>query len=301
MIDVRFQDALEGFRRVGVKEGDTVLIHSALRPFGYVEEGGATIAKALLAAVGEEKGTVVAPTFCFVHETEENPIIDPANDVSEMGAISEAVRQLPGALRSLAYRHSFASVGRNAGTITQVDPYLPVFDMRSAFGKMLALDTTVVLAGVTYINSTTHHFGEYLLQVPDRHTLERKVRLRMPDGSLEDRIMTDYQPKPTLSGDYYEHPHDFNKLGLWLEQKGKVRISTIGNAYIRAFKMRDLIDLILWTYPLDQTIYFQENGKDTELPDGKIASMDYFDGAGRDDTAIWSCVDPEKICKRNKK
>lgn len=294
---VDFQDALDGFRNVGIEEGDTVLIHSALRPFGFVEGGGMTIAKALYAALGEEKGTLVAPAFCFAHEIEEDPIIDPTADISEMGAISEAVRHMPGAVRSLAYRHSFSAIGTHAETITNVDPLLPVFDMRSSFGKMLALDTKVVLAGVTYINSTSHHFGEYLLQVPDRHTIEHRVRVRKPDGSLEDRVMTDYQPKPTESGSYYEHEHDFNRLGLRLEEAGKVKISTIGNAVIRMYRMRDLIDLILWSYPLDQTIFWQV-GEMAQLPFGKIATRAYIDGAGRDDEAIWSCIDPEAICKR---
>lgn len=299
MFDVRFQDALEGFRQAGIQEGDTVLLHSALRPFGLVEGGGMTIAEALYEVLGREKGTLIAPAFNFAHEIEEIPVIDPENDASEMGAISEAVRHMPGAVRSLAYRHSFSAVGKNSRLITDVDSFLPVFDMRSVFGKMLALDTKVVLAGVTYINSTSHHFGEYLLQVPDRHTIQHQVRLKRPDGTLEDSIMTDYQPKPTQSGAYYEHEHDFNRLGLRLERDGKVKISVIGNAVIRMYRMRDLIDLILWSYPLDQTIFWQI-GDMAVLPFGKTASRAYIDGAGRDDEAVWSCVDPQKICRREK-
>lgn len=293
---VRFQDALQGFRQLGIREGDTVLIHSALRPFGFVEGGGAAVANALFEALGKEKGTLIAPAFCFKHEIEENPVIDPENDSSEMGIISEAVRHMDGAVRNAAYRHSFSAVGKNAHWLTDVDPYLSVFDMRSVFGKMLALDTKVVLAGVTYINSTTHHFGEYLLQVPDRHTIQRAVRLKKPDGSMENRFMTDYQPRPTLSGSYYEHEHDFNRLGLRLEQAGKVAFGTIGNAVLRMYSMRELISLILWSYPLDQTIFWQD-GAMTELPLGKIVTREYVDGAGRPDEAVWSCIDPGKICR----
>ena len=296
-IHVTFQNALEGFQRAGISSGDTVLLQSALRPFGYVEGGGETIARALWQAVGAE-GTVVAPAFCFAHEAVDNPVIDPANDPSEMGAISEAIRHLPGAQRSIAYRHSFSSVGKHAATVTQVDPFLPVFDMRSSFGKMLALDTKVVLAGVTYLNSTTHHFGEYLLQVPDRHTIERPVQLRHSDGSLTQTVMMDYQPKPTETGEYYAYPHDFNKLGLWLEEAGKVQISVIGNAVIRAFRMRDLIELILYRYPLDQKIFCQDS-EPVRLPFGQEATRNYVDGAGRPDTAVWACINPDNICKRS--
>lgn len=299
MVTVHYQDAFEGFRAVGVREGDTVLLQSAMRPFGFVEGAGNTIGEALYEALGREKGTLVAPAFCFIHETQEHPVIDPANDPSEMGAISEAIRHFPGARRSVAYRHSFSAVGRNAEAVTNVDPAISVFDLRSAFGKMLALDTKVVLAGVTYVNSTSHHFGQYLAQVPDRYTIERQVTLRHADGTLEERVMMDYQPRPTESGDYYEFPYDFNKLGLWLEQAGKVKISAIGNAVIRCFRMRDLIELVLCRYPLDQWAFFQDE-QPVELPFGKTATREYVDEAGREDTAVWAVVDPDAICDRGK-
>jgi aminoglycoside 3-N-acetyltransferase len=300
MKTVNYEDALKGFRAVGVQPGDTVLLQSAMRPFGYVEGAGKTIGEALYEALGRGEGTLVAPAFTFIHELQEHPVIDPASDKSEMGAISEAIRHFPGALRSVAYRHSFSAIGKNAKLITDVDPAVCVFDLRSAFGKMLALDTKVVLAGVTYVNSTSHHFGQYLAQVPDRHTIERQVTLKHADGTLEERMMMDYQPRPTTSGDYYEFPYDFNKLGLWLEQAGKVQISTIGNAVIRCFSMRDLIHLVLNRYPVDQWIFFQDE-EPAELPFGKNATRDYVDEAGREDTAIWAVVDPDEICDRSKR
>jgi aminoglycoside 3-N-acetyltransferase len=300
MQTVRYEDALAGFRAVGVQPGDTVLLQSAMRPFGFVEGAGKTIGEALYAALGNEQGTLVAPAFCFIHEMQEHPVIDPSQDKSEMGAISEAIRHFPGALRSIAYRHSFSAVGKYAQMVTEIDPAISVFDLRSAFGKMLALDTKIVLAGVTYVNSTSHHFGQYLAQVPDRHTIERQVTLKHPDGTLEERMMMDYQPRPTTTGDYYEFPYDFNKLGLWLEQAGKVQISTIGNAAIRCFRMRDLIDLVLTRYPVDQWIFFQDE-QPVELPFGKNAEREYIDEAGREDIAIWAVVDPDAICDRSKR
>ena len=43
-------------------------------------------------------------------EVEETPIIDPRNDPSEMGIITETAHRRPQALRSIAYRHSFAAM-----------------------------------------------------------------------------------------------------------------------------------------------------------------------------------------------
>ena len=290
---------LSTLRKAGVEQGDVLFVHSAMRPFGLIDGGATTVAEALIEAVGES-GTVAAPAFCFVHEIQSEPIIDPANDPSEMGAISEAIRRLPGAKRSAAFRHSISAVGRHAEFLTNVDHKLSVFHMESSFGRMYALNAKIVLIGVEYVNSTSHHFAEFVLQVQDRHTIEQSVILRHSDGTLEKTVMTDYQPKPNPSGAYYSHPHDFNKSGLMLEKAGKVGIASAGNAMIRVFRMRDLINLLLRTYPLDDMILNVRDGeKETVLPDGvRTVGAQMLDGAGRPFFPIWSCVDPNAVFKR---
>lgn len=286
-------------RRLGLAAGRTVLVHSALRTLGRVEGGAETVVDALLDVVGP-KGTLVAPAFTFVHEIEPEPIIDPAGDPSEMGAVSEAVRRRPDARRSTAYRHSFAAIGRRAALIAGVDPALPPFDLRSAFGVMLALDTQVLLLGVTYANSTSHHFGEWICEVSYRHALQRHVRVRGPDGTLDVRVLGDYQPRPSADGTYYgPRATDFNKLGLALEQAGRVGIGPVGNAMARRFAMRDLIALAEREAALDENIFRTPEGqKDhvTLLPDGVFVTGDpTLDAAGRAERHLWTVVEPTAI------
>jgi len=50
---------------------------------GRVHRTPSTVVEALLEDVGD-RGTLVVPTFTFTHEAEEDPIIDPYNDPSEM-------------------------------------------------------------------------------------------------------------------------------------------------------------------------------------------------------------------------
>lgn len=299
MKTVTYSQLVEDFKRAGIESGDTVLIHSALTPIGYVDGGAKTVAQALRDVIGDE-GTLVAPAFCFVHEAESDPIIDPVNDKSEMGAISEAIRNLPGAKRSTAFRHSFSAVGKNASLITDVNPYYSVFDIDSSFGKLLGLNTKVILLGVTWVNSTTHHFAEYLLNVKDRHTIEKNVKVRKPDGSIEQMVLTDYQPKPNESGEYYSFPHDFNRAGRMLEKAGKVKISPVGNALARVHYMRDLVHLFLDNYGIIYNMFAVDNltGEPTVLPDGELLSKVYLDGCGREDTAEWSVVDKNEIFKK---
>ena len=124
-------ELVEGFRRVGLKAGDVVLTHSAMRTFGRIEGCADAVVDALLEVLGP-RGTLVVPTFTFAHEGEDNSVIDPVADRSEMGAITETARKRPEALRSIAFRHSFAAIGRRAQVITQIDPALSAFDRRLA-------------------------------------------------------------------------------------------------------------------------------------------------------------------------
>lgn len=297
MSTLTFSQALEGFRQCGINPGDSILVHSALRPFGSIEGGKATIAKALLDAVGEQ-GTLIAPAFTFKHELEENPIIDPINDPSEMGAISESIRNFDGSTRSSAYRHSLSAVGLHSKAVTDVDPSLSVFDMRSSFGRMLALDVKIVMAGLGYDSCTSIHFAEYILQVPYRHTLQRKVRLRKSDGTLYNMLMTDYQPKPSDSDIHEEKTYDFNRIGKMLEDQGLVTVGSVGNAIIRTFRMRDLVYTILNNYPLDNELLFADENREfpTPLKDGTLISTgDLLDGANRLVETYWSCVNKEEM------
>ena len=310
------QQIAAGLGAVGLKAGQIALVHAAMSTFGMIQGGAATVLAALLEVLGE-RGTLVVPTFTFACEAVEDPIIDPRNDPSEMGAISEAARLHPNARRSLTYRHSVAAIGRWAEEITDVDPALSPFDPRSSFGVMLALNAQVILLGVTYNSSTTHHFAEWICDVSYRHRVPKQVRVRRPDGSVVRMPMTDYQPRaypasiaPTGSAAASQPPFsaarrfDFRRLGKMLEDRGKVGMTAIGNTVARRFAMRDLVDLAQVEAEKDYNIFRTEEGKTsiadcTPLDFGQIVISDPTpDGAGRMVQHEWSVVDENATFRR---
>ncbi len=288
------EEIARGLRETGLKSGDVVLVHSAMRTFGHIDGGAETVVATLLEVLGE-RGTLVVPTFTFAHEAEQYPIIDPVNDRSKMGIISETVRLRPDAFRSTAFRHSFAAVGRRDQVITEVDPALSAFDLRSSFGVMLALNTQVVLLGMTYATSTSHHFAEWVCDVPYRHPIDLQVKVRGEDGTVVQQPMTDYQPH-TYSGS--RHPN-FNRLGRMLEERHLVGITAIGNSVVRRFAMRDLVDLAQVEAGKDYNIFQTPKGKPdyfTPLDFGKIVfSPERLDGAGRPVRYQWCVMDETKL------
>ena len=305
-----------GLREIGLKEGQVVLVHAAQRTFGPVQGGADTVVAALLEVLGP-KGTLVVPAFTFAHEAVPDPVIDPKTDPSEMGAISETVRLRPEACRSTAYRHSFAAVGRWAEEITAVDPGLSPFDVRSSYGVMLALNAQVVLLGVNYNSSSTHHFAEWICNVPYRHKVAKQVKVRHNDGSVKEVLMTDYQPKayapsvepqnsakgsqPPASG---KRRFDFGRIGKMLEERNLVGQAAIGNAIARRYAMRDLIDLCQVEAEKDYNVFRTAPGKikntdRTQLDFGKtVISEPMADGAGRMVQYEWFVVSEDGVFKR---
>ena len=288
----------DGLRQLNVKSGDVTLVHSAMRTMGHVEGGAKTIVDTLLKMLGQT-GTLVVPTFTFAHEAEDDPIIDPAADCSEMGIITETARHHPEAKRSTAFRHSFAAIGRRAEVITQTDPALSPFDLRSSFGIMLALNTQVLLVGVTYSSSTSHHFAEFVCEVPNRHTTPLLVKVRQAHGEVVEQPMVDYQPKSEGGSYYGTRGPDFNRLGQMLEDRGLVNTAFIANAAVRRFAMRDLVDLAQVEAAKDYNIFRTPEGEQdntTELTFGcSINSPLLTDDAGRSHHVQWCVKDVDKL------
>jgi aminoglycoside 3-N-acetyltransferase len=292
-------DLKRGLGRLGLRPGQVVLVHSALRTLGPVAGGAGAVVDALLDVVGP-RGTLVAPAFTFAHEAEPEPaLIDPAGDPSEMGAISEVVRRRPDARRSTAFRHSVSAIGRRADLFGSVDHRICPFDPRSTFGLLTGLDTQVLLIGVTYAASTAHHFAEWLAGVPYRVVVRRHVRLRRADGTIERTTMDDDQPIRGPDGGYADGRRaDFNRLGRMLEEQGRVDVGAVGNAIVRRFAMRDLIDLATAEAERDIEI-FRTAGPGvppTALPDARLVlGPPVRDAAGRPQRHLWNIVDPAAI------
>ena len=295
---LRQREIEAGLQELGLRAGDVTLVHSAMRTLGRVDGGASTVVEALLKVLGPS-GTLIVPTFTFAHEAEDEPVIDPAADPSEMGAITEAARCHPLAKRSTAFRHSFAAIGKWSTLMAATDPALSPFDLRSAFGVMAALNTRVVLLGVTYASSTSHHFAEYVCEVPYRHTLVREVKVRAADRSESPQTMVDYQPRSEGGSYYGSRGPDFNRLGKMLEDRGLVDTAFIGNAAVRRFAMRELLDLAREEAAQDFNVFRTPDGESdntTQLSFGRsVQSPQLIDAAGRPHHVQWCVKDLDRL------
>ena len=129
-------EIIQKLKEVGLKSGDTVMVHTSLGKMGYVCGGAQAVIEALMEVVGDS-GTIMMPTQSWknldpetgVHwEAEQKdwqPIRDnwPAYDknltpTNTMGAVAEMFRQVPGSVRSDHPARSVCAWGRYARGIS---------------------------------------------------------------------------------------------------------------------------------------------------------------------------------------
>ena len=234
-------------RALGLTAGQILFVHSALSSLGQVQGGADAVVDACLTVLGST-GTLVVPTFTFAHGRVDEPVFDPLHDVSEMGAITEAVRRRPEAHRSCHLLHSVAAVGAQAASITAVHgPSAWAAD--GPFWQLYEEDARILLLGVPYLRCTWFHVIEQLVQVPYRHWIEKKAWLRKPDGQLAPLPTWMYRGHADFVG------NDFNKLGALLEDAGRVQIGAVGNAVARCFAVRDAMQLGIAHYRQDPLLF----------------------------------------------
>src|SRR3989339_43918 len=106
---------IDELKRVGLKKGDSVLVHSSLSKLGYVEDGVEKVIDALLETVNApEQGTVFVPTITGTVKMSKDdpPVFDPINTPCWTGKIPETFRLRVEAKRSLHPSHSIAVIGK---------------------------------------------------------------------------------------------------------------------------------------------------------------------------------------------
>jgi aminoglycoside 3-N-acetyltransferase len=170
------QDSLKSIR---IKEGDGLLVHSAIQFLGRPEPGIGVFLDGIMDVLGTG-GTIVVPTFTFDFPTARE--FDPGETPSkEMGSFSEYVRKHPGSKRTLHPMQSVACYGYYAEDLANRDT-ASAFDPGSAYDRMLELDFKLLLLGADIQSVSILHYSEQRARVPYRYWKEFTGHVLAPRG-----------------------------------------------------------------------------------------------------------------------
>lgn len=163
---------LADLRRLGVREGDSLFIHSSFKSLGPVAGGAETVIQALTDAVGST-GNILMPSFNLI-KGDRAANWDWAQTPSTVGWLTEYFRTCPGVVRSDHYSHSVAAFGPQAEWLTNGhrskegmrspwdrEPWGRTYGTNSPMLRALALPRYFIfMLGVDYASSTYQHVVE---------------------------------------------------------------------------------------------------------------------------------------------
>ena len=184
----------EDFKKLGIKEGDVVLMHSSFKSLGEFDGGAKAFYQAFLEVLGEA-GTLIVPSLSYETVTRENPEFDKDTTPSCVGYLSEYFRtQVDGVIRSLHPTHSCCVKGKYAKEITEghEKDVTPVGE-NSPFTKLPKYNGKILMLGCGTRCNTLMHGIEETAEPPYCLNREKTVNYIIRDG------------KKTIEQEAYRH------------------------------------------------------------------------------------------------
>lgn len=227
----------DGFRSLGVREGDVILAHSSLSSFGRVRGGADAVIDGILDALGEA-GTLLVPTLTGDESLSPDrpPHIDLRTHPCWTGRIPETLRLREGACRSIHPTHSCAALGGRKEELT-MDHYLSPTpcNLTSPYFRVAQAKGCIALIGCSLETCTTFHTVEELANL--EYVCQSDVTQATCIDPYGNKIDT-----PLRLHSYQGPKRDFSVMDLVLQRKGLMRVGHIGNCTIRLIHSTGLIE-----------------------------------------------------------
>ncbi|MBW2975077.1 AAC(3) family N-acetyltransferase [Candidatus Woesearchaeota archaeon] len=220
-------DILKSLREVGIKEGDSIFVHSQLKYFGKIISDTprnkfiGSFIDSLKASVGRE-GNLIMPAFSYTFCKKED--FYPDTTPSTVGVITENFRKADNVKRSIDPIFSVAALGPKSGYFTDVGTNC--FGKNSIFEKLYQNNVKMVFLGERF-DITFMHFVEQKLDVCYRFIKKFKGKIKIGNQMKEFEFY--YNVRPLDKSIEY----DLDKIARYFMSCGILQEARLGNSKIR--------------------------------------------------------------------
>jgi aminoglycoside 3-N-acetyltransferase len=215
------QELADDFRRLGVRAGDTLMVHASVRAVGEVAGGPDQIHLALKDAV-TAAGTLMMYASCPAYYDEVGrgnltrdqerevleklPAFDPftARAQRENGALVEFFRSYPGSTVN-AHVARFVVWGQRAAHLIAEQPWDFPFGTRSPLDRFMQLDGRILLLGCDHDHVTFLHYTEHVVDIPGK----RVATFKVPVAENGSRVWREMKEVDTSEGAHRNWPDRF--------------------------------------------------------------------------------------------
>lgn len=255
------QQFMEQIEALGVRPGDTLMVHSSLRAVGPVEGGGDTVLDAFLDYLSD--GLLLLPTHTWGTIKGDPAVYDPSATPSCVGTLTNLARVRKNAVRSLHPTHSVAAFGKRAAEYAageeKADTPCPRW---GCWGRLYDEKAKILFLGCPLTKNTYLHSVEEWHAIPHR-LAEKTTRyyIRMPAGELRPvDLHCHYNEQcPDISRNYGKMEPAFLALGIGREgtigQARSVLCEAVGAADLVGSLLGRNSDLFLDNAPIPTEWY----------------------------------------------
>ena len=187
---VTHRSLVRDLRKLGIRKGGVLLVHSSLSKLGFVRGGAPAVIQALRDVLGE-RGTLLMPAHTWEWMNKGCRVFDARTLPGCIGVLPEVFRLQPGVLRSLHPTHSVAAVGPEARRL--IDGHetadTPCGD-GTPYARLLEEDGQILLLGASLDSNTAFHTLEAQCGFP--HLLrqgEEQFEIISQDGTRQLRAV----------------------------------------------------------------------------------------------------------------
>jgi len=243
---------ISDLKKLGIKPGDTIMLHASVKAIGWVVGGPDIVIQALLDALGKN-GTLMMlvswedspynlvewPEDWQRAYLEECPPFDPATSRAyrKWSILTEYLRTWPGAFRSNHPDASFAAVGALARWITENHPLQYGFGPGSPLAKLCEARGKVLLLGAPLNTITLLHYAEHIAKVPNKRTVQYKMPLLLGGR----RVWVEIEEFDTCGNILPNAKEYFEIIPREFLSSGKGRLDKVGAAQSYLFDTNEFV------------------------------------------------------------
>jgi aminoglycoside 3-N-acetyltransferase len=241
-------DFINVLKKLGIKSGDTLFIHSDISKFGKLAVKKrdvllGNIIDSFKSAVGN-CGTLIMPAFSYSFCKGE--IFDVENTKGTVGTLNEYFRRLPGVSRSVQPIFSAAVMGKNKDKFLNISK--DSFGKDSIFDKLKQANGKLVFFGASFHSCTYLHYVEQMHKIPYRYMKEFNGKIKDGEKIYEDRctFFVRYLNSNVVL--------DTSRLEKYLLENKIMKEASIGNGEILVIGAKELYNAGFKL--LDEDIYY---------------------------------------------
>lgn len=247
---VREADIKKALCELGIKDGETLVVHSSMSGLGYIEGGTDTVTEAIKNIIGED-GTFMAPIFSnpyimFDGEVNKSLSFRPYDMRSDgalrdktitTGEFPKELLKKEGVVRSNHSTHEWLAIGKNARELMEGHGFFDApAGKTSPLHKALEKDGSVIFFGCRLASNTfLHYLEDIATDIPKPATIkyiDKEGRLRT--GFLEKQYPGKRDFYRVSDGEFYDKAI---KKGL------KIYSAECGIGHIYRIKLRNMYEV----------------------------------------------------------